>query len=78
MLFRSFVAVPKGEPENFLSAAELRAKFDSLLGPCLAPAAIDRLAEGLDALDDADDIAGVLRLTRGGPATPLKAAAGED
>ena len=75
--FETFVAVPKGEPENFLSAAELRAKFDSLLGPCLAPAAVDRLAEGLDALDDADDISGVLRLTRGGPATPLKAAAGE-
>ncbi|PPR65540.1 MAG: hypothetical protein CFH02_01879, partial [Alphaproteobacteria bacterium MarineAlpha3_Bin1] len=29
-VFESFVAIPKGEPDNFLSAAELRAKFDGL------------------------------------------------
>ena len=32
---RSFVDVPKGEPEAFLSAEELRAKFAALVRPSL-------------------------------------------
>jgi 2-methylcitrate dehydratase PrpD len=31
----SFQRVPKGDPENFVTAQEVRAKFASLVTPCL-------------------------------------------
>ena len=73
--FEAFVAVPKGEPDNFLSAAELRAKFDGLVSPYLPPARVDELATRLLAIAQEDDINEVLRLTRPVPAEVL--AAGE-
>ena len=73
--FESFVAVPKGEPGNFLSAAELRAKFDGLVGPYLPPARVDELATRLGSVFKENDINEVLALTR--PASAEVAAAGE-
>jgi 2-methylcitrate dehydratase PrpD len=73
--YEAFVAVPKGEPGNFLSPAELRAKFDSLVGPYLPPARVDELASRLLAIHKEDDINEVLRLTR--PVPTEIAAAGE-
>ncbi len=67
-IFESFVAVPKGEPDNFLSAAELRAKFDGLVGPYLPPARVDELATRLGAIFKESDINEVLALTRPIPA----------
>ena len=66
--FESFVAIPKGEPDNFLSAAELRAKFDGLVGPYLPPARVDELAARLGAIYKEDDINEILALTRPVPA----------
>lgn len=63
-VFETYVRVPKGEPANFLSAAELRAKFDALAGPYLSARRRDELAGALLALDAARDVAAVLRLAR--------------
>jgi 2-methylcitrate dehydratase PrpD len=62
--FEKYVRVPKGEPANFLSAAELRAKFDGLAGPYLSARRRDELAGALLALDEARDIGTLLRLAR--------------
>lgn len=62
--FETYVRVPKGEPANFLSAAELRAKFDGLAGPYLSARRLDELAAGVLALDEAKDIGALLRLSR--------------
>ena len=62
--FETYVRVPKGEPANFLSAAELRAKFDGLTGPYLSGRRRDELAGALLALEQAKDIGTLLRLTR--------------
>jgi 2-methylcitrate dehydratase PrpD len=62
--FETYVRTPKGEPANFLTAAELRAKFDGLAGPYLSPRRCDELAGALLALEQAKDIAALLRLTR--------------
>jgi len=77
--FEAFVAVPKGEPDNFLSAAELRAKFDALAGPYLPASRIDELISRLLGILKEDDINDVLRLTRPVPEEiPVEAAqAGE-
>jgi 2-methylcitrate dehydratase PrpD len=62
--FETYVQVAKGEPENFVSAAELRAKFDGLTGPYLSARRRDELAGALLALEQAKDIGALLRLTR--------------
>jgi 2-methylcitrate dehydratase PrpD len=72
-VFEAFVDAPRGEPANFLSASELRAKFDGLVGPYVAPRRADELATRLLALDREDDINEVLRLTRPSMAEVLKA-----
>jgi 2-methylcitrate dehydratase PrpD len=71
--FETYVQVPKGEPANFLSAAELRAKFDGLAGPYLSARRRDELASALLALEQVKDIGAVLRLTR--PEHPQRIAA---
>lgn len=63
-VFETYVRTPKGEPENFLTAAELRAKFDGLTGPYLSARRRDELASALLGLEQANDIGAVLRLTR--------------
>ncbi len=73
--YEAFIGSAKGEPDNFLSGAELRAKFDGLVGPYLPPSRIDELASRLLAIDKEDDINEVLRLSR--PVRPELQAAGE-
>ena len=63
-VFETYVRVPKGEPANFLSATELRAKFDGLAGPYLPARRLEELAGALLALDQAKDIGALLRLAR--------------
>jgi 2-methylcitrate dehydratase PrpD len=62
--FETRVRVPKGEPANFLTMAELRAKFDGLAGPYVPARRLDELAGAVGALEQAADIGAVLRLTR--------------
>ena len=62
--FETYVRVPKGEPANFLSAAELLAKFDGLAGPYLSAPRREVFAQALLALDEAQDIGALLRLAR--------------
>lgn len=59
-----FVRVAKGEPENFVTTAELAAKFDGLVAPYLSERRRTELARALAALDQAPDVGAVLRLTR--------------
>jgi len=62
--FDIYLRVPKGEPANFLSASELRAKFDGLTAPYLSPRRRDELASAVLGLEKAKDIGALLRLTR--------------
>jgi len=72
--FEGFVEVPKGEPSNFVTDQELRAKFDGLVSPHLSAAQTDALASGLLALDDVINIGDLLAQTK--PSEPF-AMAGE-
>jgi 2-methylcitrate dehydratase PrpD len=72
--FETRVQVPKGEPANFLTMAELRAKFDGLAGPYLPPRRLEELASAIGALEQAADIGAVLRLTRPEKATGRRVA----
>ncbi len=56
--------VPKGEPANFLTAEELRAKFDGLVAPYLARERAEELARALLDLEHTRDVGALLRLTR--------------
>jgi len=60
--FVRMVAVPKGEPGNFLSDAELRTKFDHLAVPILGADRAGRLAEALLGIDGAPNLGGLMRL----------------
>lgn len=71
----TYVRVPKGEPKNFLSAAELRAKFDGLTAPYLSQRRRDDLVDALLTLEQARDIGSVLRLTRPDEASAPRAVA---
>jgi 2-methylcitrate dehydratase PrpD len=62
--FKTYVRVPKGEPANFLSVAELRAKFDGLARPYLSAPRRDEFAAAVLALEQTQDIGALLRLTR--------------
>ena len=72
--FETYVRVAKGEPANFLTAAELRAKFDGLTGPYLSARRRDELADALLALEQAQDVAALLRLTRPGESSARRVA----
>jgi 2-methylcitrate dehydratase PrpD len=61
--FEAFVKVPKGEPDNFLTADELRAKFDALVAPYLSDTRRAELADVLLGLEKEADIARMLTLT---------------
>jgi len=75
--FEQYVRAPKGEPENFLTRDELKAKFDGLAAPYMGANRRDALTEALLAIDEADDVAEILRMTR--PVEPATAAgAGND
>ena len=59
--FSKTVKVPKGEPDNFLSEAELRAKFAGLTDAVLTQPHAARLADVVLALHTAPDVAAMLR-----------------
>ena len=63
------VVVPKGEPTNFLTEAELRAKFSGLAEAVLGPERTARLASEVLAIEHLADVASLMRL-----AAPLMAA----
>ncbi len=63
--FVRMVVVPKGEPSNFPSDAELRAKFDGLAVPVLGTEGSSRLAEDCMRLERLNDGAAVLRAAEG-------------
>ena len=63
------VVVPKGEPANFLTEAELRAKFAGLADAVLGAERAARLAYEVLAIDRLAEIASLMRL-----AAPLMAA----
>ena len=70
------VVIPKGEPGNFVSDAELRAKFDGLTAPYLDAARRAALGDRLLALSEEGDIAALLRLTVPQAAGTLRVASG--
>lgn len=76
--FEKMVVVAKGEPENFMTAAEMRAKFDELTGPYLDASDRDALASALLGLDECTDMRGLLALTRSREDTRLRVAGSDD
>jgi 2-methylcitrate dehydratase PrpD len=60
--YSSLVVVPKGEPGNFLTDAELRGKFIGLSAPVLGLDRADRLADAVLALDTAPGVGAMMRL----------------
>lgn len=55
------VIVPKGEPDNFLTEAELRAKFSGLADAVLGPERAAALADTIGRMDRLNDISSLLR-----------------
>lgn len=76
-VFEEKVAVPKGEPDNFMSVAEFRAKFDDLTSPYLDEDRREALASALLGLDRAESVAEALELSRPEEPAALRLA-GED
>jgi len=64
--FETFVAVPKGEPSNFLTDEQFRFKFDGLCAPYLGAGKADRLANSLLALEQANSVQAVMALSQAG------------
>lgn len=62
-VFVKTVVVPKGEPENFLSEAELTAKFQGLALPLLAEGAAASLAGAVLELDQLNSAASLFALS---------------
>jgi len=62
--FAAYVEVPLGEPSNFVSDSELRAKFDGLVNPYISNMGAQSLADGLLSLDQVEDITALLTHTR--------------
>ena len=60
--YTRMVKIPKGEPANFLTDAELRAKFHDLATPVLGNDQTARLADALLAIDSAPNLAPITRL----------------
>jgi 2-methylcitrate dehydratase PrpD len=67
--FEQKVVVPKGEPSNFLSEQELRAKFAGLTEAVLGADRAAALADAVLAIDHAADVSALMRL-----AAPITAA----
>ena len=59
--FSQKVVVPKGEPANFLTEAELRAKFAGLADAVLGAERAARLADAVLAIDTTSDVASLMR-----------------
>lgn len=61
--YERFVKIPKGEPENFLSDAELKQKFETLVEPYLPQSQIQALADSVLNLEQANTVNAVLSLS---------------
>ncbi|MGC8477946.1 MAG: MmgE/PrpD family protein, partial [Acetobacteraceae bacterium] len=72
--FTRKVVVPKGEPANFLTEAELRAKFHGLADAVLGADRAARLADAVLGIAQAPDVAAVMRFAT--PATGTARLAG--
>jgi len=59
--FTQKVVVPKGEPDNFLTENELRAKFSGLTEAVLGAERAAMLADAVLAIDTTQDVAGLVR-----------------
>jgi 2-methylcitrate dehydratase PrpD len=59
--FEQKVVVPKGEPSNFLSEAELRAKFAGLTDAVLGADRAAALASAVLAIDVTSDVSSLMR-----------------
>lgn len=66
------IPVPKGEPTNFLTDAELRAKFHGLAAPVLGDDRATQLATALLTIDTAPNLGALMRL--GAPASGARLA----
>jgi 2-methylcitrate dehydratase PrpD len=60
--FVRHVKIPKGEPDNFLTEAELRAKFHGLADAVLGAERAKQLADAVIGLDQAGDVNALMRL----------------
>ena len=69
--FTKAVTVPKGEPANFLTEAELRGKFAGLADAVLGAERAARLADAVLAIDRAQDVSSLMRLAAPTIATRL-------
>ncbi|HJS85074.1 MAG TPA: MmgE/PrpD family protein [Acetobacteraceae bacterium] len=69
--FTKVVTVPKGEPANFLTEAELRGKFAGLADAVLGAERAARLADAVLAIDRTQDISSLMRLAAPVTATRL-------
>jgi len=61
--FEDRVTIPKGEPDNFMTDTEARAKFDDLVGPYLSENQRNRLVKELSTIDIAASVGLMLDLT---------------
>ncbi len=64
----SFVQIPKGEPDNFVTDTEIKAKFDGLVGPYMSDSDADQLLRTLLTLDSVASVAQVEPLLGGASA----------
>ena len=62
--FEEFVSIPKGEPENFMSQEEIRAKFNGLCKPYLDGNRSSNLATAIMALEEANTIGTIMTLSQ--------------
>ena len=76
--FEKMVLSAKGEPDNFLSAKEMRAKFDDLTSPYLGQMQRDDLAAALLQLDACTDLPALLARTRQTKDAHLRVAGSDD
>jgi 2-methylcitrate dehydratase PrpD len=74
-VFVKTVRVPKGEPGNFLTEAELRGKFASLAEPVLGARETAALADAVLGIASLANVAALMR--KGTPLAPARLAAGE-
>jgi 2-methylcitrate dehydratase PrpD len=70
--FEKIVRVPKGEPGNFLSEAELRGKFASLVEPVLGATQAAALADAALGIAKLPSVATLMR--KGAPEAPVRLA----
>ena len=61
--FTKTVIIPKGEPDNFLTEAELRAKFAGLVDSVLGPERSAALARAALAIDTCNDVGTLARMS---------------